>query len=278
MARPRKDTSSDLFSSTEMAIGASLTVRAFALLQEAGLAPDPVENSRGRSGHALFDSEGLEHAGVIRAFYGAGAQTFLAARLARAFYVEWKQCGYTGLDKLSRLNGYYRQAASKITPDDFKILPDDLKNTFTLHRALRLKTNIYKPYTALREDMVVEIVDRKYVFEPTLAGFKIPIHSPVSGIVPATPAYRISGWGRGTDAVISDISREVPTYDFQQDEESAAIYRQIETEFLNARQNAVGTIRVNVSLAVRNAFDAVNDHRLTVSRPHNQPITIDADN
>jgi hypothetical protein len=126
--------------------------------------------------------------------------------------------------------------------------------------------------------MVVEIVDRKYVFEPTLAGFKIPIHSPVSGIVPATPAYRISGWGRGTDAVISDVSREVPTYDFQQDEESAAIYRQIETEFLNARQNAVGTIRVNVSLAVRNAFDAVNDHRLTVSRPHNQPITIDADN
>jgi hypothetical protein len=125
--------------------------------------------------------------------------------------------------------------------------------------------------------MVVEIVDRKYVFEPTLADIKIPIHSPVSGTVPAAPAYRIVGWGRGIDSVISDVANEVPNYDFQRDKESAAIYKQIETEFLNARQNAVGTIRVNVSLAVRNAFDAVHDHRLLASRPHNQPISTKAE-
>jgi hypothetical protein len=38
-------------------------------------------------------------------------------------------------------------------------------------------------------------------------------------------------------------------------------YRKIETEFLEARSNAVTMLRVNVSLAIRNALDAIHEHR-----------------
>jgi hypothetical protein len=257
MARPGRNTPLNRFSSTELAIGANLPTRTFALLKEASIAPDPVNLAHGKGSHALYDSEGLEHAGVIAGFWAAGMPAFLAARLASAFYNEWRLCGYTGLDKLSRLNFFWRKAAR----DNSSFL-SDVTDTFTLHRALRTRTNVYKANSSLNEDMVVEIVDLRYVFDPSRADNKIPIHSPVSGSVWATPAFRIvSGWERGEDVIISSIADEVPNFDFSADERSAAIYKAIETEFLNARQNAVGLLRVNVSLAVRNAFDAVHEYR-----------------
>jgi hypothetical protein len=272
MARPRRDIPANRFSSTELAIGATLSPRTFALLKDAGIDPEPVEQGHGKSSRALYDSEGLEQAGVIGGFWAAGMPPFLATRLTRAFYKEWRSCGYTGLDKLSRLYVYWYQAAK----DDSDFLSSlDSRDTFTLHRALRTRTSIYKPKTALSEDLIVEIVNRRYVFNLSRADGKLPTLSPIGGTVPASPAYRIiSGWERGEEAVISNIGEEVPNWDFSEDPQSAAIYKRIEDEFLSAHKNAVGLLRVNVSLAVRNAFDAVHDRRQRGSRPRNWFVSV----
>jgi len=241
-----------------MAVGANLPKRTFALLTSAGIAPVPVHVAHGKGGHALYDSEGLEQAGVIGGFWAAGMPAFLAARLASAFYNEWRSCGYTGLDKLSRLYLYWHEAAKSKSD----LLPSDTENTFSLHRALRTKTKVYKANCALKDDMVVEIVNLNYVFDARPAENKLSILSPVGGTVPASPAFRIlSGWERGEVVRISSIADEVPSFDFSEDKRSAAIYKAIETEFVTAHANAVGLLRVNVSLAVRNAFDAVHEYR-----------------
>jgi hypothetical protein len=259
MSRPSRNIPGNRFSSTELAIGAKLSTRTFALLKAAGIAPNPVNLANGKGTHSLYDSEALEQAGVIAGFWAAGMPAFLAARLAGAFYNEWRSCGYTGLDKLSRLNFYWRKAAQE---NHNFWSSSDLADTFSLHRALRTGTQLYRANCALNEDMIVEIVDLHYVFDPSPANGKLLIASPIGGTAPATPAFRIlSGWERGESVKISSIADEVPSFDFETDKRSAAIYKAIETEFLNAWQNAVGLLRINVSLAVRNAFDAVHEYR-----------------
>ncbi len=49
------------------------------------------------------------------------------------------------------------------------------------------------------------------------------------------------------------------------DRASAARYKAIQEDYLAARENAVARVRINVSLAIRNAFDRVRDDRSRVA-------------
>ena len=86
------------------------------------------------------------------------------------------------------------------------------------------------------------------------------MHSPVSREgLPANPDYRIIG--RGTSARIVPIHEEVDSLDFQIDPRSAEKMRQLEREYLDGRKDAVTIVQINLSLAIRNAFDRLQDDR-----------------
>jgi hypothetical protein len=53
--------------------------------------------------------------------------------------------------------------------------------------------------------------------------------------------------------------------DFSMNPASAARYKMLQRDYLAARENAVARVRVNVSLAIRNAFDRVRDDRAKIA-------------
>ncbi|MNJ01577.1 hypothetical protein D3C73_1612550 [compost metagenome] len=57
------------------------------------------------------------------------------------------------------------------------------------------------------------------------------------------------------------IIDEVDSLNFSTDPMSAARYKALETDYMNARENAVTRVRINVSLAIRNAFDRILEDR-----------------
>jgi hypothetical protein len=61
------------------------------------------------------------------------------------------------------------------------------------------------------------------------------------------------------------ITDEVGRLDFSEDPVSAERYRTLQQDYLFARENAVARVRVNVSLAIRNAFDRVRGDRQWVA-------------
>ena len=79
-------------------------------------------------------------------------------------------------------------------------------------------TTIYKPWTALRGDMVVEIADQTYVLT-CFHGLNISITSSVSDPLHSSPEYRIEG--RGNEARIMPIHKGIRSSDFSLDKESA---------------------------------------------------------
>ena len=63
--------------------------------------------------------------------------------------------------------------------------------------------------------------------------------------------------GRGSATHVVPIIEEVDSLDFSTDRVSAARYKSLETAYMNGRENAVSLLRVNVSLAIRKAFDRI---------------------
>lgn len=88
---------------------------------------------------------------------------------------------------------------------------------------------------------------------------RVRVFSPVSGGLPASPDYRIEG--RGAAARIVPIHQEVESLDFSVNAKAADQMRQLEQQYLKARENAVSRVRINLSLAIRNAFDWLQDDR-----------------
>jgi hypothetical protein len=84
--------------------------------------------------------------------------------------------------------------------------------------------------------------------------------SPASGEgLPASPEYRVVG--RGNSAQVVPIHAEVETMDFATDPRSREKMIRLEEEYLKARRDAVTLVRVNLSLAIRNAFDRLEEVR-----------------
>lgn len=92
---------------------------------------------------------------------------------------------------------------------------------------------------------------------------KVKTFSPVSGGLPASPDYRICG--RGAAARIVAIHEEVDSFDFSVNPKAANQMRRLERDYLDARQNAVSRVRINLSLGIRNAFDRLQDNRARVA-------------
>jgi hypothetical protein len=88
----------------------------------------------------------------------------------------------------------------------------------------------------------------------SLHDLKVKLISPASGKgLHASPEFRIVG--RGNSAQLVPIHAEVETIDFATDPKSRERMIRLEEEYLKARRDAVTLVRVNLSLAIRNAFD-----------------------
>lgn len=256
MARPF--ISEDRFSSRELAVAAELTPRNMSLLIEQGLAPPSAEGVGGRGSHRSYDGVGLGAIALLGAFHKAGMELLVAARLAGAMAEDYRLTK----GRLPSNLGAYLQRPLNPTPGRQpwnRDLPQfDYDDDYWLHDRLRFHTSIYQPCTALRGDMVVEIVDQTYVLTHW-HDMQIGVFSPVSKPMPASPEYRITG--RGSEARIAPIHEGLKSFDFSTDHESADALRDQEAAYLRAHQNAVTRLRINVGLAVRNSLDRLADDR-----------------
>lgn len=269
MARPRKDTPPDLFTSTEMAVAAGITARSFGVLVEADLAPKAANTDYGKQSARLWNSFGLGEAAVIGAIHACGVELMMSAKIAALVIYEFSAVRGTLPSRFSD----YLQRPLNPTPGHYPWADADstveqhIEDDFWLHHLLRTKSDIYRSRTAMEGDLFVEIADRRYVFTDFSWSGKrrLPRITPW-GITPAEQPdvlLEIEGWARGKDAVVKPIWEITGLFDGTQGSEEENRAKQIEYDWLKARQNAVGILSVNVSLAIRNAFDAIHDHRIS---------------
>ena len=245
MARPKRDLPPDQFTATELAVAGGMSARNFVLLQDKGLAP-PGEGVGGKGGGRFWRSAGVSRIAMVGAFNKAGVELLVAARLSSLIAEEFEEIYgkvFSRLDKyllppLNHSKGYYpwkEEDGDHDTADDF-----------WMHHYLLTRTNIYRKATAFKDDVKFEVVDRKYVFR--LGALSTP-----------EPWCRITEWEKGL-AITHTYDEAASSTD-----DSARIERErlIGEEYAEAHNNAVGILRVNISIAVRNAFDAIHDYRLS---------------
>jgi hypothetical protein len=256
MGRPSKRSGS-LFTSRELALAANLSPRNMALVHDEGLAPTPAESGGGRGGHRLYNSIGLAHAALIGATHLAGFELLVAARLAFAI-AEDESHNHGKL--LSNLATYLQRPFNPrpgCRPWSAEL---DIDDDFAVHGGLLDSVIDYRRGVALTGDMIIDIADHEYVLTEYAGPRPLKVFSPVlKEGMPASPEYRIVGRGSGT-SIVPTVD-EVDNMDFATDPASGARYRAIQEDYLAARENAVARVRINVSLAIRNAFDRVRDDR-----------------
>ena len=263
MGRPTK-TSDLLFTSRELAVAADLSARNMSLLHDEGLAPAVTEAGAGRGGHRLYSSIAVAHAALIGALHLAGFELLVSARLAEAVADDFAAM----YGKLHANLSVFLQAPYNSTPGRRPWTDDDsipqLDDDFWVYNRLIDSPVDLRPGTAIPGDMIIDIADHEYVLTETHGSRGIKIFSPVmkEGL-PASPDYRIVG--RGSAARIVPITDEVDTMDFTVDPASAARYRALQEDYLAARENAVTRVRINVSLAIRNAFGRLRQDRTRIA-------------
>jgi hypothetical protein len=149
----------------------------------------------------------------------------------------------------------------------------DLRDDFWLHRAI-CRSEAYVPAAAADHDFLIEIADRSYV----LSGHINLRSSTVLGASEMRSAYRISNWERGAEnATINHSCDEIYLSRENNAAEAAAERKRelaVEQEFQAARRNAVGLIRINISLAIRNTLDRINTYREEAGLDFNWQTTI----
>lgn len=256
MARRSKDTPPNRFDTGDFAVGAGLTRRNISLLEEKGLLPAPT-NEAERGGLRLWDTISLKRVALVGAFHRAGVELLLAGRLVDAVAGEL-EARYGEFP--SRLDEYLTRPLNTNHPHSpwgkVKGEPgEDVHDDFWLHHRLVTGTSIYQRNKAMRFDWFIEVVDREFLF---LGVEGLKTVSMDGATVDAEPLYRIRGWARGADAMTVGVVEEAGNLG---DPETRERLARIDAEFHDARENAVGLLRINASLAIRNALDAVHDHR-----------------
>jgi hypothetical protein len=259
VARPRV-LADDIFTSREIALAAGLTPRNYGFVVDEGLAPPAREPAAdGRSGSKLYHAEAMAQTALVGALHAAGFELLVSARLAAAFADEY---GASHGRLPANLNAFWRSKALNPgggipwgkTDSDIPIDQD-----FWIHHLLRNRSEVYRRSTAIPGDCVIEIADNTYVLT-RIHDLAIKTSSPASGeALPASPLYRIVG--RGAAAHIVPIHTEVDTMDFGIDPRSREKMCSLEDEYMSGRRHAVTLVSVNLSLAIRNAFDRLQDVR-----------------
>lgn len=261
MARPGRSPR-ELFTSREIALAADLSARNFALLIDQGLAPAPVDNVTGKASHRSYDGAALAQAALIGVLHVAGFELLVSARLAATFADDYDASygrlpSNLGIFLQPPLNPKSGWTPWTDEPGEERV---DIEQDYWLHDRLRNRSSIYQRDMAQNGDLIVEIADGTFVLTHTHGLENVPTFSPVArGGLPVSPDYRIVG--RGTSARIVPVHEELDSLTFSVDPKAAEQLRCVELEYVSGRKHAVVVARINLSLAIRNAFDRVQDDR-----------------
>ncbi len=238
MAPGKEETNRDCFSTAEAAIGSGLSSRNVMYLCSKGLVPVP-EGGTGKGNPRRLAYDGLAYLAVISAFYNAGLEIYLAARLVNEIADETDFHQLANLQ--SYLSGPYSGALSRMREEAL-----DYENAFYLHEGLRRYSNSYRPHHAIEHDKLIEIFDRVFVYlnhlsaeehGDTLTRGRLPI-----------AMYKLHGWKKGTDRLKIE---HAPTHRLDD----------LPREWKFAQRNFKGMACVNVSLAIRDSLDSVTEQR-----------------
>jgi len=244
MARRRRDTPPELFTSAELASAAGLTVRNALYLGAKGLLPEAEQDDIEGSAN-LYDIRALHRVTIIGALHAGGAELVLAARLGNAV-----------VQGMEQTYGYIHSQLKEFDPSGRVFLSardHDARNDYWYHQAL-CRAGVYRPATTHSNDVVIEIVNRRYVFV-----------RPLGGPPPATPnqdaEFWITGWERGSEATLQTVFAAVDQNGGWGTPEGDAAWKKVREEFGNARKNALATLQINASLAIRTGLDRLAEHR-----------------
>jgi hypothetical protein len=260
MARPRFDSPLDLFTATELGVGGGTTRRNILLIDEKGrvpFAPTPKDES-----HRVGDIRTLKHIAVIAAFQKAGIDLLLSLKLVAPIADEL-EINYSEIP--SNLDRYMEKPLHT-GPGDFpwehQEGDPDSRNDFWFHHLLLTRTpTVYRRGKSMLGDFVIEVADRKYVYMDVIRKPEsIPVYAGVH--YSADPLFKVIGWERGEDAEILPFHHEVANMGRFFDETEREREGHLHAEYLDAYAHATGRIRVNISLAIRNALDAIHDRRV----------------
>lgn len=245
MAKRRSSAPADLFTSTEIGIGAALTPRAVQFLDDSGLLPAP-EAEEGKA--RLFAMPALKQVAMIGAVQAGGGELIAAARIT-AFIV--KEFAARRGEFPSRLYDLWSRALKATEPKGaesaIKEISAGRDADYWYHQIL-WRNGAYPRGIALRGDVLLEIVDRTYGV--------LDAHGWSEAI---EPLFRIANWARGAETSVHHLADEATAH--LSTPQGHASWEAIQAECIAARVNALGVLRLNLSLAIRTALDRIADHR-----------------
>ena len=238
------------FSFAELAVAGDMTRRAVQHVVETGLLP---------SGG---DIRTLKRMATIGGFAAAGVPLICAAKIAAAILVEFNESDGEAPSGL-------RFLVRELSDDEVSALQEEADaNDYWYHLALykhHQKFGLSERLGKTRFDAFIEIIDREFVFMSTANNFSI-LDSITQRPQEAQFIGWLEGWERASDA------RLVPLYEKIQIDDSGTAdspdnkAAELVNAALDARLNAVGSIKVNVSLAIRRALDRVAEYRANRGR------------
>lgn len=267
MARPKKDLPPNVFTSTELALAGGLTPRSFATLVENDLAPAKEEDSGGKNTSGQWNTNAVGYVAMTGAFYSCGVDLLMSAKISREILGEFVSTyGFLPSRLFNYFDGDAKEGSRFLAWLRSENLSDSsIHDDYWVHRYMRAHTNAYTVNSRFEGDFIVEIVDKRLVF--TSLDFRhrkvVPRLSPWGATASTDPemALEILDWGRGKAASTRAIHDIVDFAELMDNPEEKRRAQAIEKSWLKAREDAVGSLRINASLAIRNAFDAIHDHR-----------------
>ncbi|NJL07373.1 MAG: hypothetical protein HC900_03255 [Methylacidiphilales bacterium] len=244
MGRRKRDPGPE-FSFTDLAVGGALTKRAVQYLSDSGLLP----NDQG--------IRALKRTAIIGGFVSAGVPLLVAGRLAKAILENFNQ--YDG-EAPSGLN----HLATKLSSDEIDTIPVEADD-YWYHRTLYKNLDIYPRGKAIPSDALIEIADMKFVFlwSKTVNGAE-PVHMSQD---PSPLIGWIEGLERGEESTrFVSIIEKLPPLEcvfvhHERYQEWREAVQRFNSEAQSARDNAIGRLTVNISLAIRTALDRLADYR-----------------
>jgi hypothetical protein len=235
------------FRTESIALATKIPTTSIEAIVRAGLSPSATSNGRGSA--RRYTSQGLAHWAVIGGLCKAGIPALVAAKIAESFVTKYSEHFSDRGHLHDSLENHQRKAHESGCRDLIPEIrnPNEIADRFLMHLALNQKWPDYQPGVPVDSDMILTIADQSYLYfsnkrqMPTLTTIGAQLE---------TAGFRILGWERGSKSV--DL---ISIYDESKgDTEREA---QIESEFQNSLKNASAVSRVNISLAIRNAYHNV---------------------
>jgi hypothetical protein len=216
-------------------------------LVKSGLAPKSIGGGRRRP--RLFTDQGIAHFALVSALSQAGVELTPAGRVAMAVAADFE---FSDGQIPDRLDDYWRDCAFE-SGDQFYLDREqtDTKDRFEFYKLINKHNQSRTHLIASPDEIVLEVINREFVFSGRANLKSVALFSNKSFDLVALA--RMTGWERGAKSVSL-----IPLHD----EATADPYgaRHLEDAYHEARQKAVSAIRINVSFAVRLAFERLRKH------------------